>query len=61
MVEYMDNGCRLAWLIDREEQKTCIYRANSGYGEETVSFDEALTVENVLVGFTLRINDMDWE
>jgi Uma2 family endonuclease len=61
MVEYMDNGCRLAWLIDREEQKTYIYRANSSYGEETVSFDETLSGENVLMGFTLRINDLDWE
>ena len=61
MVEYMDNGCRLAWLIDREEQKTYIYRANSSYGEETVSFPDTLSGENVLVGFTLRINDLDWE
>jgi Uma2 family endonuclease len=61
MVEYMDNGCRLAWLIDREEQKTYIYRANGTYGEETVTFNEVLSGENVLVGFILRINDLDWE
>ncbi len=58
--EYMENGCRLAWLIDRLEERTYIYRAD-GSREEVDSFDKTLSGEDVLVGFTLRIADLDWE
>jgi Uma2 family endonuclease len=59
MEEFMENGCRLGWLIDREAQETHIYRVDGSRGE-TVSFSETLSGEDVLVGFTLRINDLDW-
>ena len=60
MEEYMLNGCRLAWLIDRIEERTYIYRAD-GSRDVVVSFDKTLSGEDVLVGFTLRIADLDWE
>ncbi len=60
MDEYMENGCRLAWLIDRLEERVYIYRADGSHDIIT-SFEETLSGENVLVGFTLRIADLDWE
>ena len=60
MEEYMENGCRLGWLIDRIEEHTYIYRAD-GSREEVDSFEKTLSGEDVLVGFTLRIADLDWE
>ena len=60
MDEYMANGCRLGWLIDRKNEKTYIYRAD-GSRETVESFEETLSGEDVLVGFTLRIADLDWE
>ena len=56
----MENGCRLAWLIDRFEERIYIYRAN-GSREEVDSFEKTLSGEDVLVGFTLRIADLEWE
>ena len=60
MDEYMANGCRLGWLIDRKNEKTYIYRAD-GSRETVESFNEILSGEEVLVGFTLRIADLEWE
>ena len=57
MQEWMDNGCRLGWLIDPVEEKTYVYRAN---GENSVvdSFDEALSGEDVLPGFVLELREL---
>jgi Uma2 family endonuclease len=60
MEEYMENGCRLAWLIDRIKERIYIYRAN-GSREEVDSFEKTLSGEDVLMGFTLRIADLEWE
>ncbi len=60
MEEYMENGCRLAWLIDRTKERIYIYRAD-GSREEVDSFEKTLSGEDVLVGFTLRIADLEWE
>ncbi len=60
MDEYMENGCRLAWLIDRIKECTYIYRAD-GSREVVDSFEKTLSGEDVLVGFTLRIADLEWE
>jgi Uma2 family endonuclease len=60
MEEFMENGCRLGWLIDRKNEQTFIYRAN-GSRDVVRSFEETLSGEDVLVGFTLRIADLDWE
>ena len=60
MEEYIENGCRLGWLIDRTNECTYIYRPDRS--RETVdSFEKILSGEDVLVGFTLRIADLEWE
>lgn len=60
MEEYMENGCRLGWLIDRIGECTYIYRAD-GSRDVVDSFEKTLSGEDVLVGFTLRIADLEWE
>ena len=60
MEEFMDNGCRLGWLIDRLNECTYIYRAD-GSRDFVDSFEKTLSGEDVLVGFTLRIADLEWE
>ncbi len=56
MKEWIENGCRLAWLIDPELKATSVYKSNS----ETIAvpFDLDLNGENVLPGFTLRVQDI---
>jgi Uma2 family endonuclease len=46
MGEWIDNGCRLAWLIDRENQTMSLKE----------SFNETLSGEEVLPGFELRLS-----
>lgn len=60
MEEFMQNGCRLGWLIDRIKQCTYIYRAD-GSRDFVDSFEKTLSGEDVLKGFTLRIADLEWE
>lgn len=60
MEEFMDNGCRLGWLIDRKKECIYIYRAD-GSRETVNSFEKTLLGEDVLVGFTLRIADLEWD
>lgn len=50
MAEWIENGCRLAWLIDPYEHIVAIYRADGS--RDTQSFDEPLSGEDVLPGFT---------
>ena len=53
MKEWMDNGCRLAWMINPQKKETIIYRGN---GEtETKPFHKALNGEDVLPGFTINL------
>jgi len=55
MKEWMDNGCRLAWLIDFEEKKVHVYR-NDKSVEIIDSFDNKISGEDVLNGFELDLN-----
>ncbi len=50
MQEWIENGVRLAWLIDPIEQKTHIYRAD-GSIEILEGFERELSGEGVLKGF----------
>ena len=53
MVEYIENGVRLGWLIDPMDKKVYIYRAN---GEVEILDDpEIVSGEDVLVGFELKV------
>ena len=54
MREWMDNGCRLAWLIDADEEKVYLYR--TGKEPEVMSgFDKKLSGEDVLPGFAFDL------
>lgn len=52
--EWIENGCRLAWLIDPTEQKVHIYRLD-GSVEVLTSFVEKVNGEDVLPGFILDL------
>ena len=53
MVEYHDNGVRLGWLIDPQQQQVEIYR--SGREVEILQAPIALSGEDVLPGFILDL------
>ncbi len=60
MMEWMANGCLLAWLIDPLEEKAYIYRPNKEI-EEIGSFNEKLSGEDVLPGFELDLSELQEE
>lgn len=57
MEEYIDNGSRLGWLIDREQQWVYIYRLE-GSIQINKSFDVLLDGEDVLPGFQLSLAEL---
>src|ERR1035437_1836128 len=52
MEAWIENGCRLAWLIDPENRTTHIYKPMTK--PATLPFTETLSGENVLPGFELK-------
>lgn len=54
MLEWIDNGVLLAWLIDPTEQQVFIYRAD-GTTEYLSNFDTPLHGEDLLPHFTLDL------
>jgi Uma2 family endonuclease len=57
MHEWMDNGCRLAWLIDPQSEVAYVYRADGT--ESTVQgFDNVLSGEDVLPDFLLELKEL---
>lgn len=56
MLEYIENGVRLGWLIDPDEKKVHIYRGN---GEiEILENAEKVSGEDVLPGFELDLTEI---
>jgi Uma2 family endonuclease len=53
MLEYLENGLRLGWLIDPQEQQVEIYR--QGQPVEILALPARLSGEDVLVEFTLDL------
>ena len=53
MQEYMENGCRLGWLINRKKRQVEIYRP--GQDVEVLQSPLTLSGENVLPGFVLNL------
>ena len=53
MQEYMDNGCRLGWLINRQNRQVEIYR--QGQEKQTLENPPTLSGEDVLPGFVLNL------
>ena len=56
MREYITNGSRLGWLIDRKNQKVEIYRPNQDL--EILDHPRTLSGEDVLPGFVLDLTDV---
>ena len=54
MREWIENGCRLAWLINPGDSKTIIYKNDGSIQEK--AFDEIISGEDVLPGFELQIS-----
>ncbi|MCL1472537.1 Uma2 family endonuclease [Argonema antarcticum] len=54
MQEYIDNGTRLGWLIDRKNRRVEIYRPNQDV--EILENPATLSGEDVLPGFVLDLN-----
>lgn len=54
MQEWVDNGCKLGWLIDIKEEQVYIYQPDL---EPTIlkGFDSILTGDEILKGFTLDL------
>ncbi len=57
MLEWIENGTLLGWLIDIANEKTLIYRAD-GSIEIIRGFDKILEGEDVLPGFTFDLNNL---
>lgn len=53
MREYIENGTKLGWLINRTRQQVEIYR--QGKKVEVLDFPNSLSGESVLCGFTLDL------
>jgi Uma2 family endonuclease len=51
MVEYMESGCRLGWLLDPKGNRAVIYRI--GKPPELLTAPDSLSGEDVLPGFVL--------
>jgi Uma2 family endonuclease len=57
MVEYIENGAQLGWLINPDAKQVEIYRPNqeSGYEKELLEMPQTLFGEDVLPGLELDI------
>ena len=53
MLEYMENGAQLGWLIDPEARSVTIYRPNQT--PEILTNIDSLTATEPLTGFTLNL------
>lgn len=51
MVEYMENGCRLAWLVDPSKRQTMVYQPDGSV--QVIPFEQKLDGMDVLPGFEL--------
>jgi Uma2 family endonuclease len=56
MQEYMDNGAKLGWLINRNNKQIEIYRPNQDV--EIVKNPKTLSGEEVLPGFVLNLQEI---
>ena len=56
MQEYIANGVKLAWLIDRKQRKVFIYRPNCAV--EELDNPQTLTGEDILPGFVLDLSEI---
>ena len=55
MLEYLENGAKLGWLIDVRTKRVYVYTPE---GVAEVEKPETLSAEPVLAGFALELNDI---
>ncbi|MDX2250475.1 MAG: Uma2 family endonuclease [Bacteroidia bacterium] len=55
MTEWMENGCRLAWMINPQQETVTIYRENSKTYTQN-GFEKKVSGENILTGFELDLS-----
>jgi Uma2 family endonuclease len=60
MKSWIANGSKLAWLIDPEEEKAWVYRAD-GSVDEISTFEKPLSGENILSGFSFDLKTLRLE
>ncbi len=53
MADYLNNGCRLGWLLDPDNQRVAIYRLNQPM--ELLDAPDRLSGEAVLPGFMMDV------
>ncbi len=58
MSKWIENGCKLAWLINPEDKTVHIFREN-GTENMIQGFDHILSGENVLPGFELNLKFLE--
>ncbi|MEP0851976.1 Uma2 family endonuclease [Funiculus sociatus GB1-A4] len=56
MREYIDNGVRLGWLFDRQNQQAWVYRADGSVTQYPAT--AVLNGEDVVLGFTLAVRSL---
>ncbi|AFZ33744.1 protein of unknown function DUF820 [Stanieria cyanosphaera PCC 7437] len=56
MQEYVDNGTKLGWLIDRQNQQVEVYRVEQEV--EIIKSPQTLSGENILPGFVLDLAEI---
>ncbi len=56
MQEYIENGAKLGWLIDRKNRKVEVYR--QGFDVEILDNPASLSGENILPGFILDLAEV---
>lgn len=56
MQEYINNGCRLGWLINPQDRQVEIYRP--GLTKETLAAPQTLSGEDVLSGFGFNVQPL---
>jgi len=57
MEEYIENGCRLAWLIDPKQEFVEVYAPNRPV-QIVNGFDNSVSGEDVLPGFVLELSSL---
>ncbi len=57
MEEWMENGCKLGWLIDPFHKNVYIYK--EFLQMRIQGFELSLTGEDILPGFVLPLNELD--
>jgi Uma2 family endonuclease len=56
LTEYFDNGCRLAWVINPDEQVVLVY--HQPQPDKLLRSSDSLDGEDIIPGFTLPVADL---